>query len=644
MFDLFRSRSKAVRYLLGAMMLMVAVMMVVTLIPGFGTDDGGGDRQVVAEIGGEALTLSQVQLFVQAQVQNRSVPREMAAFLVPQVADQMIMGYAVAYQSELMGFRVSEADMALAIRSALPQLFDGDNFAGEQAYAATLAQQNMSIAQFESTIRKQLLISKLRSLVVEGIVVSPQDVVDEFRRKNDKVKIEYVAISPAKYLSQVVVKPEEIQDYFGKNRTGFQVPEKRSVQVVIVDEAKISQSVTVPDSELRQAYETDKDAYRTPERVHVRHILLKTTGKPKEEAAGLRARAEELLKQIRQGADFSILAGKNSEDPASAVKGGDLDWIGRGQTVKAFEDAAFTLKPKEISSVITTEYGFHILQVLEKQEARLRPFEEVKAQLAEGRKKQLVFDRMQTLSDQARAALGKDPQAAEKVARDLSLELVKADKIGASDPIPIVGVNRDLEDAIASLRKGEVSPVIQVAQEKLAVAVVTEVFPAHPAELAEVEGQIRQRLTAERAGQMVEELAREILGKARSMNGDLKKAAQSAGLDWKETPEFTRDGAAEGLGPASYVQEAFAGAPGAVFGPVTVEDRRFVCKVAAKYPADMSLLEAQRSEIARQVREQRMRERAEIFETAVRDRLVKEGKIKIHQDVINRLVSNYRGS
>jgi peptidyl-prolyl cis-trans isomerase D len=625
------------------MLLMVAVMMVVTLIPGYGTGDST-NPQVVAEIGGEALTLNQVQLYVQAQIQNRSFPREMAAVLVPQVADQMIMAYAVAYQAERMGFQVSEADLAGAIRNTLPQLFQGDTFAGEQAYAATLAQQNMSIQQFESTLRKQLLVSKLRSLVVEGTVVSPQDVVSEFRRKNDKVKLEYVAISPAKYLSQVVLTPEEIQDYFGKNRTGFQVSEKRSVEVVVIDEAKVSQSVSVPDAELRKAYDMNKEAYRLPERVHVRHILLKTTDKPKAEVDKLKSKAEELVKQIRQGADFADLAKKNSEDPASAVKGGDLDWISRGQTVKAFENAAFTLKPKETSNVITTEYGFHILQVLEKQEAKLSPFEEVKAKLAEERKRQLVFDSMQTLSDQARAALSKAPQSAENVARDLNLELVKADKIGPGDLIPTLGVSREIEDAIASLRKGEVSPIVQVGQSKLAVAVVTEVFPAHPAELAEVEGQIRERLSAQRAGQIVEERAREVLEKAKSMNGDLKKAAQSAGLDWKETLEFTRDGAAEGIGPASYVQEAFVDAPGTVFGPVAVEDRKIVCKVAARNPADMSQLEAQRDGIAQQIRERQMRERAEVFETTLRDRLLKEGKIKIHQDVINRLVSSYRGS
>jgi peptidyl-prolyl cis-trans isomerase D len=642
MFDLFRSRAKAVRYLLGAMLMVVALSMVVTLIPGFGTADRA-DPQIVAEVGGEVLTLTEVHESVQAQIRNRSFPQDMASIFIPQVADQMINEYAVAYQAERMGFQVSPADLATAIRTYLPQLFDGDRLVDERTYAAVLAQQSMTVQQFESSLRRQLFINKLRSLVTEGIVVSRQEAEAEFRRKNDKVKIEYIAIPPAKYRLQVVVKPEEIQNFFDKRRTGFQIPEKRSLQVVIIDEAKLSQSVTVPDPELRRAYEMNKDAYRMPERVHVRHILLKTTDKPKPEVTKLKARAEELLRQIRQGADFAALAKKNSEDTVSAAKGGDLDWIARGQTVKAFEDAAFTLKPKEIGSLITTEYGFHIIQVLEKQEARLRPFEEVKPQLAGERKKQLVFDSMQNLSDQVRAALNKDPQAAEKVARDLNLEFIKADKIGSGDPFPGIGASRELDEASASLRKGDVSPIVQVGPSKLAVAVVTEVFPARQAELAEVENQIRGQLTTEKLGRLVEERAREALEKAKSMNGDLRKAAQALGLDWKAPPEFTRDGAAEGLGAGTYIREAFASEVGRFFGPVEVNGQRFVCKVVDKIPADLSQLAAQRDEIVQQIKSRKARERAEVFDGTLRHQLVKEGKVKIHQDVINRLVASSRG-
>ena len=643
MFDLFRSRAKATRYLMGGLLMMVAIMMVVTLIPGINAPSRT-DSQVLAEIGGETLTVPEVQRTVQAQIQSKAFPAQMASVFVPQVADRMIAEYAMAFEAERLGFIVTDADVASGVRSMMPQLFDGDNFVGREAYAAVLAQQNMTIPQFEGMLRKQLLIEKVQSLTMEGIVVSDREVEAEFHRSTDGVKIEYVLIDPAKLVAEVVIKPEEVQAYFNANRNSYQIPEKRSAQVLIVDEAAVAQSITIPEAELRRAYDQNKDTYRLPERVHVRHILLKTTGKSTEEIAKIKIRAEDLLKQIQKGADFAELAKKNSEDPGSAVKGGDLDFIVRGQTVKAFEDVAFSLKPKETSNVITTEYGFHIVQVLEKQEARVRPFEEVKTQLAEERKKQQVFDTMQNLSDQARAALVKDPKAAEKIAGDLKLLLVRADKVGPDEPLPGIGTTRELLDAISPLRKNEVTPTVQIAPTRLAVAVVTEVFPARQAELAEVEGKIKSVLGTQKMGQLTEQRAKEAYSRAVAMNGDLKKAAQSMGLEWKATPAFSIDGAAEGLGPAENVREAFTHPVGYIFGPVAVNDRKFICKVTEKLVADPAQLAARRQELTDQLKTAKARERMELFQQNLRDRLVKEGKIKIYEDAIKRLAASFSNS
>ena len=181
MFDLFRSRAKAVRYLLGAMLLLVALSMVVTLIPGFNSGMQT-DSQVVAEVGKQALTLQELQQNVQAQIQGRQFPTEMAPILVPQIANQMITEYAVAYQAERMGFQVTEADMATAIHNILPQLFNGDQFAGRDVYAAALAQQNMTIPQFESALRMQLQMSALVGLAQRGVVVTPKEVAALYGR------------------------------------------------------------------------------------------------------------------------------------------------------------------------------------------------------------------------------------------------------------------------------------------------------------------------------------------------------------------------------------------------------------------------------------------------------------------------------
>jgi peptidyl-prolyl cis-trans isomerase D len=643
MFDLFRSRAKVVRVMLGGLLLLVALSMVTYLIPGVGMSTGG-DAQIVAEFGKQALTLMEVQQTVQRQLQGQSIPPEMASTFVPQIANRLISEYALSYQAERMGFRLSEADMVNAIRTILPQLFNGDQFAGREVYAGVLAQQNMTIAQFESMLRRQMLLEALRGMVAGGIVVTPNEVAQEFHAKNDKVKIEYVALAPDRYRSQVTVGAEEIKAQYDQNRTAFQIPEKRSLEALIVDEERLAQTIAIPEADLRRAYEQNKDSYRVPERVHVRHILLKTTEKPKEEIPEIKAKAEDLLKQLKSGADFAQLAKKNSEDTVSAAKGGDLSWVVRGQTVKAFEDAAFSLKPNDLSGIVTTEYGFHILQVLEKQDAHVQPFEEVKAQLAEARKKQLVFDRMQEVSDQARAALNKDPGSAAKLAAELNLQLVRAEKVGAGDTIPEIGASPEFQDAVSPLRRGEVSPVVQIAPTKLAVAVVTEVLPARQAELAEVEAQIRGRLTSAKLAQLVVQRAREAFEKARSLGGDLRKAAQTLGLEVKTPPEFTRDGAIEGLGSAGYIYDAFRAKVGDLLGPVEVNGQQVVYRVAAKVPASEADLAAQRESLAQEIKSSKARERVEMFEETVRNELVKSGKVKIHQDVINRLVSSYSGA
>jgi peptidyl-prolyl cis-trans isomerase D len=633
-----------VRILLGGLMLLVALSMITYLIPGAGFGGGGGgESQIVAEVGGRTVTLNDLQQAIQGQMRNQQLPPELVASIVPQFADTLITQYAVAYQAERLGFRVSEADLAAEIRKMLPQLFEGDRYAGDQAYAATLAQSNMTIPQFEAMLKQQILLSDLQGLAAEGVVVTQPELETAFRRLNDKVKIEFVGVSAAQVASQISIKPEEVKEYYDKNRTSFQIPEKRSLEALIIDQAKVSQSIVVSDEELRRLYDQNKDNFRVPDRASVRHILLKTTGKSKEEVAKLKTKADGLLQQLRQGADFADLAKKNSEDPGSAVKGGELGWIVRGQTVKAFEDAAFSLKPKELSNVITTEYGFHIVQVMEREQAHLKPFEEVKTQLSDESKRQAVFDSMQKLSDQARAALAKDTKGAAKIAADLGLQLVKADRVGSEDFIPGIGESSEFQNAVSAIRKGEVSAVV-VSPTRMAVVTVTEVFPTHQADLAEADTRIREKLGTEKLYQLVDARVNEVFEKAKSLNGDLKKTAQQAGLALKTPPEFIRGGAVEGLGGANYVDQAFTLPVGQLFLSQKLNEQRFICKVVARTPADMSQLAAQRATLLQQVKNTKARERLELLQEGIRDQLIKEGKIKIHQDVINRLVTSYRGS
>lgn len=641
MFDLFRRRDKAVRYLLTALLVIVALSMVTYLIPGSGMM-GGPDDPVVAEIGDEALTVHEVQRTLQTALRSQQIPPQLVDVYVPEMINQMINERAVAYQARRMGFRVTEEELAKAIQSTMPQLFENGQFVGRDVYAAVLAQQNLSIPQFEDNFRKQLLMLKLQNLVLEGVIVTPQEVENAFRQRNEKVKVSYIALNPEKLQSQVTATPAEIADYYEKNKPAFQVPEKRSFDLIVIDEAQVAQSLAINDEELRKLYEQNQERYRVPERVRARHILLKTTEKPKDEIPAIRAKAESLLKQIQSGGDFAKLARENSEDPGSATKGGELGWITRGQTVKNFEQSAFSLKPGQVSGIIETEYGFHIIQVEEKEEPHVRPFAEVKNELAAESKRQQTYDKMQTIADEVHAALVRSSEEGRQLAQKYGVPITHVSDADLSNPIEGIGNNPDFQEAIRSLQIGQVTPIAQPAANKLAMAVLTGIKPSRQAELGEVEKEIRETVLKQKASELAKKRAAEAEEKIQAAGGDLRKVAQSMGLDVKTTPDFTRDAAAEGIGPASYLAEAFEKEVGAVLPPVTVGDQVFIVKVAGKTPADLTQLASQREDLVSSIRATKARQRDELFKDGLLTQLIKDGKVKIHDAAVKRLIASYR--
>ncbi len=640
MFDLFRSRDRLVRILLSGLLLVVALSMVTYLIPSYGSGDRGPDT-VVAQIGKETITAHDIQLAVQNAVRGRSMPQEMVSFYVPQMVEGMVNERAMVYEAERLGIRVSDEDTYNAIRVMAPSLFPGGQFVGRDTYAAMLAQQNMTIPEFESSVARQVLISRLQDIVVSGMVVTPAEVEQEYRRRNEKANVAYVKLTLEKFKAEVKVTPAEIKNYYDKNRASFPVPEKKNLAILILDQAKIEQGIAPSDAELHRAYENEKEKFRSQERILTRHILLRA-GKTPEEDAKVKAKAEDLLKQIRGGADFAALAAKNSEDPGSGSKGGELGWLVRGQTVKPFEDAAFALKPHETSDLVKSQFGYHIIQVEDHQQAHLQSFEEARAQLTDEIRKQRASQIMQDLADRAQAALRKEP--ADAVAKELHLgPPLIVENMGPGQPIPTIGANKDFDQSINGLQKGEVSQPVSLPANRVALAVVTAIVPTHPATLEESEARIRRILEDQGATQKEVDRANELLAKAKAMNGDLAKAAKSMGLEVKTPPAFSRSSAVEGLGASASLAEAFIRPDGSLIGPIPVPDGRVVAEVLSREPADMSQLAAQSAGLRNELRQKKATERNLLFVAGLREQLIKEGIVKIHQNVVKQLVANYRG-
>ncbi len=637
MFDLFRSRAKATRILLGGLLGIVALSMLVYLIPGTGvTAADSSSDQVVAEIGKTTVTVGQVQQQLRNLLQNRQLPPEFAATYIPRLVDQAIADRAEAYEAQQLGLRISDKDLANTLRSQPFGSLPPDQY---QQYVEQ--QFNLSVPDFEENLRAKMFQDELERLTLEGIIVPPAAVEAEYRRRNEKIKVDYIGFSAAKLAADMKPTAQQIQDYFTSHAANFTIPETRDVQLIIADQAQVANTIQVNDDQIQAYYNAHRDEYRTPERVHARHILLSITNKPKDEVPRIKAQAEALDKQLKAGADFAELAKKNSQDPGSAQKGGDLGWVSRGQMVKNFEDAVFTLKPNAISDVVTTEYGFHIIQVLEKQPAHLQTLDEVKPAIITTLKNQTVFDRMQDLTDKAHAELAKTPQNAQQIAMQFGLQFVNIPAYRPGAPIAELPGDKQVGALVQSMKPGEVSDVAQ-AGNKLAIATVTAVHAPHPATLAEVEDQVRKAFLSEQSTRVAKEKAEQAAELLKHNGGDLKAAANATGAEITSTDFFTSAGAVTGMGPAALLTDYFNKPVGTVFGPLEAANLLVVGTVTGRQDADMSQLAQQRDTLILQLKDKEATDRILLLKDSIMTGLIKSGKIKKHQAVIDRLVAQYR--
>ena len=643
MFDLFRSREKSVRILLGVLLGLVAISMLAYLVPGGfgnGTRSAAG-QNVVAAVGDEKITATDVQRSIQGITRGQTnLPKGILAMYVPSMVNQMIESKALAYKAREMGFRISDQELGDAIASELAPAFGGKF--DMNTYQMALAQQGISVADFENERRQSMLAQRLENLESQSIVVSDKEARAEYARKNLKVGLQYVNFDPKQFASKVNKDPAAVKAYFDKNRSQFRISEKRDFELIVGSTTDFLQKAKISDAELQREYSENIDSYRQPERVQVRHILIKTQGKPKEEAPKLKAKAEDILKRLQKGGDFAELAKKNSEDPGSAEKGGELGWIVRGQTVPNFEKAAFSLKPGELSGVIETEYGYHILQVENRQAAHTQSFDEVKGNLLAEAQKQAASEDLRKAAEAAHSEIARNPAQAEAIAKKYDLKFSKQTNATTNDTLPGLNNASELTNAIFAAAKGTVTDLVTLDnQNKDAFAVVTGITPARPAEFNEVQSQVLQKYTDAESQRLAQEAAAKAADSARK-GESLEAIAKPYGLTVKTAAPFTVDGAAEGIGSGTTLAAAFKENVGGIVGPVATSTGQFVCRVSERVPADMSQFAKNKDSIVQGLVQQRLAVQGPLFRDSIVAELKRRGKIKINNDTLNRIISSYQ--
>jgi peptidyl-prolyl cis-trans isomerase D len=504
---------------------------------------------------------------------------------------QLVQNQILLLEADRQGITVTDGEVSDFIMSN-PAFQDGGKFIGSDRYRELLARNSMTPSEFEHRVRQDLTVQKLQQLVSDGVVVSKADLEEEYRRRNEKLHLEYLFVPRAEFESQVQVSDEEARAYYDKNPDAFKRPAQRKVRFITLTPQLFASGVTVSTREIDRYYNENINRFQTGEQVKASHILLKTGPDKNEEE--VRKKAEEILARVKAGEDFAELARKYSEDEGSAPNGGDLGSFGRGQMVPEFEAAAFALENGATSDLVKSSYGFHIIHSNGKEAAFTRPLDSVREEI-----------RNTLTQEKARAAMERAvDSAAEKLRASGNLDALSAEYpllvpqetgfFGRADNVPQLGSPEAVRTAFDT-EVGKVSSSIQLGN-GYAFLQVLEERPAGTPDFEEVKEMARARLKDEK----VMELAR---GKASSIRESLlAESSAKPEVEFLSTESFFRGSQLPEAGRSAAVSaRAFSLAPGEISEPLSAENGYVLVRVIEKSGFTPADFEAQRATFQEQM-------------------------------------------
>ena len=600
---------------------------------------GAAPDVVLAEVQGETITVAEFQRRYNLQMQQYrnayggQISEQMLRQLGidQQILQALVDEQAMVAEARRQNFSVSDAEVRQRILS-LPAFMENGVFIGETRYRQLLSAQNppLTTREFEDQLRQAILAEKLRTSVAGWMSVSDADVAAEFRRRNEKVKLDVVPLTADAFRSQVKVEDADLQQRFDANKESYRIGEKRKVKYALLEVEKVRETVQVPDADVEAFYTQNKAQYSTEGRVRASHILLKTEGK---DDATVKAKAEALLAQAKApNADFAALAKANSEDEGSAVNGGDLNYFGKGQMVPEFEAAAFSLKPGQISDLVKTTFGYHIIKVVDSQPETVRPVADVKPEIIEQLKWQKAQQQAEQIGKAMEAAI-KSAADMEKVAKERGITVVESPFFLRDEPIGDLGAAPDVANRAFTMKDGEVTPVLRVSRGWV-FATPAGKQDSYIPQLAEVTDRVRDDVIRDKAAELLKT-------RAAAIAADLKKApdfaaaVKKAGFEVKTSELIARGGSLPDIGPNAEVEAAvFGAAPGTVTDAITTATGAVIVRVAEK--ADVT--EQQIADGRDALREELTGQRRDQFFSAYMAKAKTALKIDIKQDVLAQIM------
>jgi peptidyl-prolyl cis-trans isomerase D len=636
MLDFMRRQRSSLKWVWVILIFIFSVSLILLYIPA-GDLPNVSVSTDVASIGSESISAREFQTAYRTSVdrmRGQITPEMMRAFhFERQILDNLITQHVMIDEARRLGLDVTPAEVEQKILEN-PVFRENGVFIGRARYEAILSQNNFSVEDFESAMTNEILRDKLRSFVTASVNVTDKDVEEEYKRRNEKAKIDYFVIDAAKLENKVTVSEKDERDYYEKNKAKYTIPEKRKAKYVFFESLKLRAESKATDDELRQYYEQHKDEYTLPERVKAQHILFKTQGKTPEEIEKIKEKARGVLERAKKGEDFSGLAKQYSED-STAAAGGDLGDFGRGQMVPEFEKAAFSMGVGAISDLVQTQFGIHIIKVNSKQERRERPFEEMKEAVRPIVETRKAEQRGSDLAQQAAVDLvsNKDLDA---VAKKYSAQVKETPLIEPGQAIPDLGNAAELDRRMFTMNKGEIGTAIQVDRGYV-VPQVVDIVGAHPASFEEARDKVAVDVEAEKTKELATAKAKQAEEMFKS-GKDLATTAKAVEAEIKTSDLLTRGSAIPEFGSIGELdKEVFSlpiGKPGT---PLSVSGKTIAFAVKERQAINPDEMKKSIDT----VRSEMLPQRRDLYFTAyiqdVRKKMESNKKIKINDSVVTQI-------
>ncbi len=622
-----------------------SVSMVVYLIPGL-TGQGAVSAGTYAVVyphwyskffaSGEAISQEKVSAQARQQLQQRNPQYASNPMIVSlfeqQVGQQMVQQQILLAEADNLGISANNNDVLQFLHQgqAGQVLFPNGKFIGQDQYAALIAGRfDMSVPEFEESVRHDITIQRLRAYVTAGVTVSEKEARGEYLKKGTKIKFDYAVISSDDIRKSINPSDADLEAFFKKNSARYAnaVPEERTISYFAFTPNDVPGGVQQPtQQDIEGYYNAHKSEYSVPEQAKSRHILIQVApGADAKTDAAAKAKAEDILKQLQNGGNFADLAKKNSDDPGSKDSGGELGFAQRGHMVPEFDNAIFTQKIGDYK-IVKSQYGYHIVQVEERTAAHAQSLAEVLPTI------QATLIRQKSTAAQDSFARQLTSEAIknglEKTAAAHHLQLVTTPPVNAQGVIPALPDGSQLITHAFGAKPSD-PPQSAATGEGYAIFQVKSVIAAHAPTFADWKSHVADDYRNEQVPALLSQKTAELAAKAKAEN-DLAKAAKEMGASFKTSDLVDQTGQVPELGAVGQVApQLFDQTPGSITGPINAGRTGVVAKLVDKQQPSDADIAKNLDQTRDQLLEQKRQEAFEVFANTIISDYKKKNLVRI---------------